>query len=337
VPPYPNQHGRAQLTGTPNSGSGSCAAAGAGANGTPHGWPRTWAASSDWSARVGTTSLTDSARRTAYAAGPVFDAHEGAAASCSPLAAALSARLRASSGAAAAAASGGASGAGGVVSPLGAAARHRLRLASSAATGELDETLMYDFDESLEAADHEEERRLRSSEASGGARQQQQQQQQHPHHQPRWSGESGSSSTFRFNSRRSGDLDWDSDPFAAVRGQAFSPPIKAGHSYLVARRELSGPGSALLPPAPAAAGPGPAAAPEGGFREPFVVHVEQVTLRWGGGWGGRRVLHARVAACQRRPLLAARGGPVWCALAATAPLHDGDRASLNGKRRLRPG
>ena len=70
--------------GTPLSGGGSLPA-------SAGGWPRTWAAGSDWSARVGAHSLAESLRRTTHAAGPVTDARieeaaeAEAAASSSPL------------------------------------------------------------------------------------------------------------------------------------------------------------------------------------------------------------------------------------------------------------
>lgn len=270
-------------------------------------WPRTWAASSDWSARVGTRSLMEGLRRSAYAAGPVVDAQEEEAAAAvtpheSPFA--IGVRHAGSCGSVASGTSpsplapGGSSGAGYLVSggSSGAGGRTRLRYASGAYNGDLEEALLYDFDETLEHEHgHEDEvaspkghlespedGQVEDGQTAAAEKQhhwqhhrpQQEQQQQHWHRHEAGPAAGGGGLVFSFSEPKgtaSSELDWESTPFLAAASLT-----KHEHSYLLTRRESGAPQTppcGLTVPAPPAAG-------EVTFREPFIVHVEQV------GWGG---------------------------------------------------
>jgi hypothetical protein len=190
-------------------------------------------------------------------------------------------------------------GAGAQQSPRAAAARSRLWQGSGGLvnSGELEEALLYDFDESLE----DEESRGGSAvtgDAAGDAgaaaqrpssrTQDKQQKQQH------WRARLESEG-FRFDapSRPSLDFqDWEATPFSrrpdAITSEGSGSLTRGEHSYLLTRRRDDGSaagGGAVGGAAGVVPGPGPATPPCGlstplgeqaAYREAFVVHVEQV-------------------------------------------------------------
>ncbi|GBF97064.1 hypothetical protein Rsub_09537 [Raphidocelis subcapitata] len=289
----------ADAAGTPLSGGGSLPA-------SAGGWPRTWAAGSDWSARVGATSLTGSLRRTTHAAGPVTDARieEAAEAEAEAEAAAAGSPLpRSGSGAAPG------------PSPQPGGARSRLRAGSGplTANGDLEEALLlYDFDESLEDGEGEEEDEEQQQQpqpaaagpdaaddaAAGGAERRRQSMGDVPARQRSWRakmegsghrlggspgtwGSGGHSGSVGGGGGGGGEFaDWEVAPLlGGGAAAAVGSPAGRGHSYLFTRRADSGPLTppcGLRSPAPpdGAAGAGAGAAPHGAYRESFVVHVE---------------------------------------------------------------
>jgi hypothetical protein len=298
-------------------------ASGAAASGTPGAhWPRTWAASSDWSARVGASSLAESVRRSAFAAGPVVEAQaEGAAAFGSP----SSSLPPAGSGAVASVSGGRHDSAAGPAAAGAAPSRLRQRAPSAAhATGDLEESLLYDYDGGEEA---EQQQRHHQQQQRRERRQDEEDERQAQAHGPRpphvRAPRGSNGGDLRFELRPAAGGGWETTPFQAAAGAApLTPPgsarlARAGHSYMVARRELSGAGSALQPPPPpppgsaraAAAGAlspaGTGGALEGGFREPFVVHVEQARA-WCRRGPGTRAVGGCTAASQ-----GVRGWPAW--------------------------